>query len=145
MGVGTVIAAAGALYAYQSQNDAARRAERLGRMQAAEAKRAAEYQLYVQRKQTEKLLSKQRAAYAKAGVTAEGTPMLVLAETADDAAREAAEIRRRGYATADAYMMDAKNKSKTLQAGAFGSLITGASNVYSAGVDDGLWGNASTD
>lgn len=61
------------------------------------AKQNAEYAATQKRRQTERLLSRQRALYGKAGVTMEGSPLIVAQETAAEGEMDALMIER-GYA-----------------------------------------------
>lgn len=65
--------------------------------EAEQVKETAAYNEALHRKKVRALISKQRALYAHAGVDlAEGSPLLVLAETAAEGEEEALMIRREG-------------------------------------------------
>jgi len=97
----TALAAAGSAYgAYtQGQNQAAmadynaKLAERDARI----AKQNAEHEASQKRRETQRLLGRQRALYGKAGVTMEGSPLMVQEETAAEGEMDALMIER-GYA-----------------------------------------------
>lgn len=76
-----------------------------------------------------KLMSAQRAGYAKAGVTLEGTPTEVLAETAGDVEFEARMVEKFGAMEAAARRREA---AATKTAGAIGSIGTVLSGAGSA-------------
>lgn len=60
------------------------------------ARQAADYQEMLQRRKSDLILSTQRSLYGKAGVTPEGSPLLVQAATASDAELDALAIRHGG-------------------------------------------------
>lgn len=96
-----VIAAGSAVYGavQQGQNQFAwanYNAE-MAKRDASIAKQNAEYAAGQKRKETRRLLGRQRALYGKAGVTMEGSPLIVAQETAAEGEMDALMIER-GYA-----------------------------------------------
>lgn len=126
--VGTGISAYGQHQAGKQAEQAYGYNAQLAREQGAEAER-------VSRRKLKSLLSSQRALYAKAGVDiTEGSPLMVLSETAAEGEREALALRR-GYRS-EAYLQElyGKQAGRTGLVGAAGTLLTGlgsaGSNYY---------------
>jgi hypothetical protein len=109
----------------------------------AEIRRAEEEKLLTEleemrlRKDARKFMSTQRALYGKAGVTFEGSPIEVMAETAYEAEFDAQILRHGGEVRATAY----EERARALRGAAGGyraagllkagtSLLTGASSIY---------------
>jgi hypothetical protein len=106
---------------------------------AASAKQSAEYEAGQKRKETQKLLGRQRALYGKAGVTLEGSPLLMMEETASEGEIDALMIEREGKLRAGSYQSEAAlsrmKGSAAKRAGYYGagsSLLTGAGSAMSA-------------
>jgi hypothetical protein len=100
------------------------------------AKQNAEYEAGLKRKETERLLGRQRALYGKAGVVLEGSPLLLMAETAAEGELDALMIERGGRLQSERYRTEAtisNLKGKAAQrAGYYGAgttLLTGASKT----------------
>jgi len=83
------------------------------------------------RKEAESIQAQQRVGYAKAGVQAEGTPLLVGAEQAELAELEALAIRNAGYGTATNISAAGSEAASVGAAGAFGTVGRGASSTLS--------------
>ncbi len=66
-------------------------------------RKAAEDEAIQHKRQADKLLARQRALVGKSGVTAEGSPLLVMEDTAAQLALENANIRESGLRRASAY------------------------------------------
>jgi hypothetical protein len=81
----------------QNQSAWASHSAKMAERDATIAKQNAEYAAGQKRRQTERLLSRQRALYGKAGVTMEGSPLIVAQETAAEGEMDALMIER-GYA-----------------------------------------------
>lgn len=105
--------------------------------EARQAKEAAKFEESRNRQAAESLLSSQRAAYAKGGVTSEGSPLLVQAETAEEAEIDAlalrysgsvAEARAKSQAALDRMQGKAAKTAGYLGAGT--SLLKGASKIW---------------
>lgn len=96
--VGTAVAAGGQIYSGYSANQAAKHAagqqEEQARIALAEANRAADQRTVEQRK----FLAEQRMAYVASGVSLEGTPGIVGADTMDQFQQEINAMRRSGAA-----------------------------------------------
>jgi len=103
------------------------------------AQQSAEYDAGEKRKETERLLGRQRALYGKAGVTLEGSPLLLMEETASQGELDALMIEREGKLKAGNYQSEAAlsrmKGSSAQKAGYYGagsSLLTGASSAMTA-------------
>lgn len=78
------------------------------------------------RQRLKRLISSQRALYAKAGVDlASGSPLLVLAETAAEGEREALSIRSGGRSDADLQRIYGRQAGSAGIIGAGSTLLTG--------------------
>lgn len=104
--------------------------------EARQAKEAAKFEEGRNRQAAESLLSSQKAAFAKGGVTPEGSPLLVQAETAEEAEIDAlalrysgsvAEARAKSQAALDRMQGKAAKTAGYLGAGT--SLLKGASKI----------------
>jgi len=100
------------------------------------AKQNAEYEAGIKRKATEKLLGRQRALYGKAGVTLEGSPLLLMSETATEGEMDALMIERGGTLQAQRYQTEATlsrmkgaSAKKAGYYGAGSTLLTGGSQT----------------
>ena len=96
----------------------------------------AEYEEKRHREQMEKRKATQRSLYYKAGVTTEGSPLLVMEETAAKAEQDALAIRYGGEVSASRWetqaAIDRMRGREYKRAGALGagtSLLTGASAI----------------
>jgi len=134
---GGVASAAGSLSAGQSQSNMAKYNAAVSEREAAQAREAAKFEEARNRKASESLLSSQRAAFAKGGVTSEGSPLLVQAETAEEAEIDAlalrysgsvAEARAKSQAALD--RMQGRAAKTTGYIGAGSSLLSGASSAF---------------
>jgi hypothetical protein len=94
--VGSVISAAGSLSAASSQKKAAQQNATLARLQAEEEVRRL-------RRQSDALMGRQRAVVAASGTTMEGSPLLIVQDTAREAEIEIRHILRGGEARANAF------------------------------------------
>jgi hypothetical protein len=72
------------------------------------AQESAEYEARQKRRETARLIGRQRALYGKAGVTMEGSPLEVIQETAAQGEMDALMIERRYTQQATAYKSQAE-------------------------------------
>jgi len=97
----TALAAAGSAYSQysvgQQQGRMAEYNAKLAERDAKIAKQNAAYEASQKRRETERMLGRQRALYGKGGVTMEGSPLMVQEETAAEGEMDALMIER-GYA-----------------------------------------------
>ena len=123
----------------KSQNEWSQYNAAVAERDAVAAQQSAEYDASQKRKETEKLLGRQRALYGKAGVTLEGSPLLLMEETASEGELDALMIEREGKLKAGNYQSEAAlsrmKGSSAQKAGYYGagsSLLTGASSAMTA-------------
>lgn len=83
-----------------------------------------------QRDQAARQLGTMRAAIGKSGATSEGTPLLVLAESAANAEIDALNTRYTGQRQADIYRAQGANARKQGNITAGASLLTAASKIF---------------
>jgi len=123
----------------KSQNEWSQYNAAVAERDALAAQQSAEYDAGEKRKETERLLGRQRALYGKAGVTLEGSPLLLMEETASQGELDALMIEREGKLKAGNYQSEAAlsrmKGSSAQKAGYYGagsSLLTGASSAMTA-------------
>jgi len=103
---------------------------------AESARQSAEYEAGLKRREGEKILGTQRALFGKAGVTFEGSPLMLMEQTAADVEMDALMIERGGVLTSQRYQSEATLSRMKGQAasragyyGAGTTLLTGASQA----------------
>lgn len=115
------------------------------------ARQSAEFEESRQRRRDKRILASQKAAFGAAGVTAEGSPLTVIQDSAEEGEIDALAIRYSGSiqearaksaaaaerASARATRVQAKNTRSGGLAKAGTSLLTGVSGVASSGILDG--------
>jgi len=85
------------------------------------------------RKRLKNLMSTQRALYAKAGVDVEsGSPLVVLAETAEEGEEEATAIRRGGIETSRQQQFMGRQVYKAGRTAAAGTFLSGLGRAGSS-------------
>jgi len=144
--IGAVAAVAGAgVSAYasyeqgQQQEQVAEANARRAEYEAEQEKKAAEVRAARYKREAERRMSAMRAGYAASGVaTTEGTPLLVLMESAEEAALDELRIKRGGEHTAWGLLQEANiqriaGKGAVARGtwGAGATLLTGASRAAS--------------
>jgi len=75
---------------------------------AESARQSAEYEAGLTRREKEKTLARQRALYSKAGVTLEGSPLELMAETAGEYEMDALMTERGGKLESQRYRSEAQ-------------------------------------
>lgn len=125
----------------------------------AEAEReAAEFESIQHKKQADKLLARQRVLRGASGVTVEGSPLLVMEDTAAELALEAANLRMTGQRRISQFksqsILDISKAGAAkargagfAQAGKIGAgatILGGAADIGMMGYDMGLWGKKKT-
>jgi len=137
----TAVATAGTLYSGEQQRKAASRNADIQEADARAATQRAEYDADLHREDVRRLVSAQRAAYGKSGVTMEGSPLLTIEDTIEKGGLDALAIRyggdiaaarSRSAANLSRMQGSAAKTSSYFQAGS--SLLAGAGNAYGAGV-----------
>ena len=138
--VGAIASIAGTYTSMQAQKKQGESQEQWNQYNAAVAERDAEsarqsaqYEADLKRREGEKLLGRQRALFGKAGVTFEGSPLLLMEETASDIEMDALMIERTGKLTSQRYQSEATlsrmKGASAKRAGYYGAgttLLTGA-------------------
>jgi len=104
------------------------------------AKAVAEAEAARKRRETQRLLRRQRAVYGKAGVTFEGSPLLVMEDTAAEGELDALLIEYRGLTQKQAYRSQAEtDRMRAQQAKAAGWYGAGTSLLGAASNTAGLY------
>lgn len=122
--VGSVIGAAGSISAANAQKRAAQQNAALARMQAEEDARRA-------RRDSGALMGRQRAVVGGSGTTMEGSPLLIVQDTAREAEIEVRHILRGGEARARAYQEAGSAAAKAGFIDAGSTLLSGVSRALS--------------
>jgi len=149
MAAGVAVSAIGTAMSMQSQIAQGKSQNAWNQYNASVAERDAEaarqsaaYEAGLKRKEGERILGRQRALFGKAGVTFEGSPLLLMEETAANIEMDALMIERTGKLTGQRYESEAtlsRMKGKSAQTtgyyGAYTTLMTGASQAI------GVYGN----
>ena len=144
IGVGTALA--GTAVSAVSQIQQGKEQQKWSEYNAAIAERdakaataAAGYEASQKRKETERLLGRQRALYGKFGVTMEGSPLELMSETAAEGELDALMIERTGAVRAQRYgeeatlsRMKGSSARKASYWGAGTTLLTGAGSAASS-------------
>jgi hypothetical protein len=132
--IGTGVAAYGSYAQGQQAEQAQRFNARVAENQAIAARNAA--QVAAENKATEyrRIQATQRSRIGAAGITTEGSPLLAMVESAEQAALDVARIRYGGELTASAYDTEAQlRRYSARQAGLGGTLSAGTSLLTGLG------------
>lgn len=116
--VGSVVSAAGSISAGKAQKKAAQQNAALARMQAEEDARRA-------RRQSDALMGRQRAVVGASGTSMEGSPLLIVQDTAREAEIEVRHILRGGAARASAYQQAGAAAARSSYIDAGSTLLSG--------------------
>ena len=134
--VGAAVAAYGTYESGQQASKAAKYNAKVADQQAELATRAGAQAEADSRERSRRLMATQRAALGTSGVTTEGTPLLTLLDTAQQAemdalrARYSGEVRSQGFASEAVLLRSRAGQARTAGAiGAGATLLTGAGNV----------------
>ena len=95
-------AAAALAVAAMSSFIGGQRAKKEAKRQALIARQEAEEAALAKEREVQKFASEQELGFLSSGVTLEGSPLMVIKETREEGARDAANIRKFGAARADA-------------------------------------------
>jgi len=142
---GAGVSAYSAYESGQEQKKVAEANARMAEYQAKQAKEAADLKATYYKKEADKRMASIRAGFAASGVaTTEGTPLMVLMESASEVAKDELRIRRGGEQTAWGLLSEANiqrmgGKSAATRGawGAGASLLGGAARVAKS---YGQWG-----
>lgn len=134
----SVVGAAGAVSSSQAQANAAEANAEIAAENARLERRRAAREERLFRRRLSSLKGEQRAGFAKAGIQLEGSPLLIVEETAREGEREARAIREGGEVASRRFRkeaaVDRTQARSTRQTGAIRSgktLLGGASKVFS--------------
>ena len=134
--VGTGVAVYGQMEAAKTAKEMGEYNAKLAESQAAQVDMDARESIRRRREQNRKFMGSQRTAYAKSGVTIEGSPLEVMAETSGilelealDASRQASQqsLALKGQAAYDRRV--GSNQARAAYIGAGSSLLSGAANT----------------
>ena len=123
------VAALGAV----SQANAGKAAKRAAASSAAQERKLARERERMSRRDSALLLGRQRAVAAAQGSTMEGSPLMVLEDTAAEAELEALHIREGGAARASALIKQGKNAQTAAYMNAGNTLLGGVAKAFSMG------------
>jgi hypothetical protein len=121
-----IVGAVGAIQQGKAQQSMANYNADVAERAAENAKVAAAFEESAQRSRADKFRSTQRALFAKSGVTQEGSPLLVEADTAAQAEQDALAIRFSGSAA------EARAKSQAAMS-RMGGRVAKQASMYKAG------------
>jgi len=127
--VAPIVGAGGMIYSGMAEGQAAGERAKIARQQAAAAKVRSAEEERQSRERYQRLMGTQRALYGKAGVRMEGSPLLVLAETAREAEREAEYIRKWGHVEAGQRQSEAEMEKKAATTSRWGGLMGGGTTL----------------
>ncbi len=135
--VATLVAAGGSVYSGIQQQKAAEASADTAEEAAAATREKAAYDEKMHREKMQKILSSQQAAYGTSGVTTEGSPLLVMEDTARQGELDALAIRYGGdveaaqkRSAANLYRMQGNTAMTSGIIGAGSSLLSGATKYY---------------
>jgi len=138
--VGAGVSAYSSYQAGQEQKKVSEANARMAEYQAKQAKEASELKASQYKREADRRMASIRAGFAASGVsTAEGTPLLVLMESAEEVAKDELRIKRGGEQTAWGLLQEANirrmgGKSAATR-GAYGAgstLLSGAARAASS-------------
>ena len=134
--VGTSVTVYGQVQAAKTAKETGEYNAKLAENQAQQVDLDSRESLRRKREQNQRFLGTQRAAYANSGVTIEGSPLSVMAETAGILELDALDAKRQANQQGNAYMAQAAydrkvgaNQATADYIGAGGSLLSGTANA----------------
>lgn len=127
--LGTVAAVGGALTSAAAARQGLEAQASAASFNADLARQEASAEEARRRRASQRRLSSIRTGIAKSGVTTEGTPLLVLAESAEQAEIDALSARFGGANNARLFEQRAKSARKAVPFAVGSSLLTGATNI----------------
>lgn len=136
--IAALVSAGSAVYSAQQQKKTAAYRAKLAEEAGEEVVAGTEFEKARAEREGKRLKSRQRAAYAKAGVKMEGSPLEVLADTQAELDLQQMVIEHGGYVQQRGYKRTAmwerqmgRSKETAGYIGAGASLLQGASKAYS--------------
>ena len=137
--IALVVTAAAAGYSAYSSEKAARAQERSADKAEDRAKRAAALRAADTEKQHRRVIASQEASYGAAGLTMEGSPLLVQQESLKESKEQLNRILEGGQYASDVYKQAGEEASMAGEAGAIKSLLSGSTSVYNQGAGYNWW------
>lgn len=135
----SLVTAGGAIMSGQQQAAASEYNAEVAEQNAVAAKQKAAYEEEAHRQNLKKIMSSQRALYGASGVDIEGSPLLVMEDTAAQGELDALAIRYGGdvaaaqqRSAANLYRMQGRNAKMSGFWNAGSSLLSGASKYYAS-------------
>lgn len=133
MGVGAVTSAIGAISEGNAAADAAKHNSQMAAQNAIYAREQAAEEEQQVRIMGRKTLGSMRAAYGASGVSLEGSPLDVLAESAATMERDALNVRRAGERRAQGFEAEASMENRKAGYAKTRGYLGAASNLLSGG------------
>lgn len=147
MAISTAVSVASAVMQGQQASRAAKYNARVAENNAIAARQTAEFEEARQRQRASRVLASQRAALGASGVALEGSPLLAMADSAEQAELDALAIRYSGSVEEARHKSQAAadrlQASAARRAGYFGaatSLLRGMTSMASMGAGGGAGG-----
>ena len=134
-----VITAAAAAYSAYSSHKAGQAQENAADKAEDRAKAAATLRAADTAKQHRRVISSQEASYGAAGLTMEGSPLLVQQESLKESKEQLRRIVEGGQYTSGVYKQAGDEAEMAGEAGAIQSLLSGSRSVYSQGAGYNWW------
>ena len=134
-----VITAAAAAFSAYSSHKAGQAQEKAADKAEDRAKRAAALRAADTAKQHRRVIASQEASYGAAGLTMEGSPLLVQQESLKESKEQLRRIVEGGQYTSDVYKQAGDEAAMAGEAGAIQSLLSGSRSVYSQGAGYNWW------
>jgi len=134
-----ILTAAAAAYSAYSSVKAGKAQEKAADKAEKRAKQAATLEAADTEKLHRRIIASQEARYGAAGVTMEGSPLLVQYESLKESKDQLERIREGGQYASGVYKQAGEEAVQAGDAGAIKSLLAGAGNVYTQGADYKWW------
>lgn len=134
-----VIMAAAAGYSAYSSHQAGKAQEKAADKAADRAKLSAAREADDAEKLHRRIIASQEARYGAAGLTMEGSPLLVQHEAIKESKDQLERIREGGEYASGIYKSSGDEFSAAGDAGAIKALLSGAGSTYKAGADYNWW------
>jgi len=134
-----VITAAAAAYSAYSSHKAGQAQERAADKAEDRAKQAAALRAADTAKQHRRVIASQEASYGAAGLTMEGSPLLVQQESLKESKDQLSRILEGGDYTAGVYKQAGDEAAMVGEANAIQSLLAGSGSVYKQGAGFSWW------
>jgi hypothetical protein len=134
-----LITAAAAGFSAYSSHQAGVAQKKAADKAADRAKEAAVLRASDTEKQHRRIIATQEARYGASGLTMEGSPLLVQQESLAESKEQLRRILEGGDYQSDVYKQAGDEATMAGDAGAIGSLLSGAGSVYKQGADYNWW------